>query len=51
MAKEILKLSVVEENGEYRITVAGEKAGELVERFSAGCCCCSRIAVKCECAE
>jgi|GEM_PF-1801209 len=50
MAKEILNVNVVEEKGEYRITVSGEKAADVVKMFPIGCCCTSAT-VCCESAE
>ena len=51
MAKEILSVNVVEEKGEYRITISGEKAADVVKRFPIDCCCCTPAAVKCESTE
>jgi hypothetical protein len=39
MAKEILKVNVVEEKGEYRITISGEKAADVVKMFPCACGC------------
>jgi hypothetical protein len=47
MAKEKLTVNVVEEKGEYRITISGEKAADVVKMFMA-CCCPPCNDVKCE---
>jgi hypothetical protein len=39
MAKETLSVNVVEEKGEYRITIKGEKAADVVKKFLDNCCC------------
>lgn len=43
MAKEILKIDVVEEDGEYRITIAGEKAADVVKMFPCACGCTPKV--------
>jgi hypothetical protein len=48
MGKETLKVDVVEEKGEYRITIAGEKAADFVKKFLDSCCCTPGVVVKCE---
>jgi hypothetical protein len=50
MAKETLTVNVVEAKGEYRITIAGEKAADVVKKFLDSCCC-TPAEVKCESAE
>lgn len=50
MAKGILNVDVVEEKGEYHITITGEKAADVVKTFLSGCCCTSTEAC-CESAE
>jgi hypothetical protein len=44
MAKDIMSMSVVEDNGTYTITVTGEKAEKIVKGLLShghGCCCCT----------
>jgi hypothetical protein len=48
MGKGILTVDVVEEKGEYRITIAGEKAADVVKMFLSSYCCPSSAVVKCE---
>ncbi|UCE28272.1 MAG: hypothetical protein JSW52_05870 [Candidatus Coatesbacteria bacterium] len=48
MPKETLSVNVVEEKGEYRITIKGEKAADLVKKFLDNCCCTPTAVVKCE---
>jgi hypothetical protein len=48
MGKAILKVDVVEEKGEYRITITGEKAADVVKTFLDSCCCTPTAVVKCE---
>lgn len=50
MAKETLSVNVVEEKGEYRITIKGEKAADVVKKFLDNCCC-KPAEVKCETTE
>jgi len=43
MARDIMSIKVVEKDGEYTITVTGEKAEKVVKGLLHGghCCCCS----------
>lgn len=44
MAKDIMSIKVVEDDGVYTITVTGEKAEKVVKGLLSGghgCCCCS----------
>jgi hypothetical protein len=48
MGKEMLNVDVVEEKGEYHITIKGEKAADVVKTFLGSCCCTPTAVVKCE---